>query len=104
MSLSVNIFLVLIAVIVTLCGVVYVLAQKNKAKKKENQNLITRLDSARVNIEQLSKYIDELLKIKSDEKSVSQKIKEAESDEEVYNIIADIVGANNNRVQNNEGN
>ena len=100
----VTIILVMLAIIAILGGVVYVLIKEIKSKKKEIQNLNTRLESARVNIEQLSEYIDKLLKIKSDEKSVSQKIKEAESDEEVFNIIADIVGANNNRVQNNEGN
>ena len=100
----VTIILVMLAIIAILGGVVYVLIKEIKSKKKEIQNLNTRLESARVNIEQLSEYIDKLLKIKSDEKLVSQKIKEAESDEEVFNIIADIVGANNNRVQNNEGN
>ena len=96
--------LVLIAIIITMGAVIYVLGKTIKSNKKELAQMQTRLESARVNIEQLSEYIDKLLKIKSDEKSVSQKIKEAESDEEVYNIIADIVGANNQRVQNNEGN
>lgn len=101
---TITIILVMLAIIAILGGVVYVLIKDLKSKKKEIQNLNTRLESARVNIEQLSKYIDEVLRIKSDEKSVSQKIKEAESDEEVFNIIADVVGANNNRVQNNESN
>ena len=96
--------LVLFAIIVTLLGIVYSLFQTIKQKKKELAESQARLESARVNIEQLSEYIDRLLKIKADEKSVSQKIKEAESDEEIFNIIADIVGANNQRVQNNEGN
>ena len=95
--------LVLFAIIITLLGIVYSLFQAIKQKKKELAESQARLESARINIEQLSEYIDRLLKIKADEKSVSQKIKEAESDEEVFNIIADIVGANNNRVQNNEG-
>jgi prefoldin subunit 5 len=104
MNFTVTLILVLIAVIVTLGAVVYVLAKRIKEIKKEKSDLQNRLESARVNIEHLSKYIDDLLKIKSDEKSVSQKIKEAKNDEEVFNIIADIVGANNNRVQNNESN
>lgn len=92
--------LVLIAIIVTMGAVIYVLGKTIKSNKKELAQMQTRLESARVNIEQLSKYIDKILKIKSDEKSVSQKIKEAENDEEVFNIIADIVGSNNQRVQN----
>ena len=104
MNFTVTLILVLIAVIVTLGAVVYVLAKRIKEIKKEKADLQNRLESARVNVEQLSKYIDKVLKIKSDEKSISQKIKEAESDEEVYNIIADIIADNNNRVQNNESN
>ena len=100
MNFTVTLILVLIAVIVTLGAVVYVLAKRIKEIKKEKSDLQNRLESPRVNVEQLSKYIDKVLKIKSDEKSISQKIKEAESDEEVYNIIADIIADNNNRVQN----
>ena len=99
----VTVVLILIAIIAIMGGVIFALIRDIKSLKKENAETKNCLESARVNIEQLSKYIDDLLKIKSDEKSVSQKIKEAESDEEVFNIIADIVGTNNNRVQDNEG-
>ena len=101
MSFTATVILILIAVVVTLGAVVYVLSKSLKARKKEIADLNARLQSAKTNIEQLSAYIDKLMKIKSDEKSISQKIKDAENDEEVFNIIADIVGANNNRVQNN---
>ena len=104
MNFTLIFFLVLFAIIVTMGAVIYVLAKSNKANKKELIQTQARLESARANVQQLSEYVDKLLKIKSDEKSISQKIKEAESDEEIFNIIADIVGANNNRVQNNESN
>ena len=97
----VTVALILIAIIAIMGGVIFALVRDIKSLKKENAETKNRLESARVNIEHLSKYIDDLLKIKSDEKSVSQKIKEAKNDEEVFNIIADIVGSNNNRVQNN---
>ena len=100
MSYTLIFILVLIAIIVTLGGIVYVLSKTLKAKKKEIADLNNSLQSAKTNIEQLSEYIDKVLKIKADEKSISQKIKEAENDEEVFNIIADIVGTNNNRLQN----
>lgn len=100
---TLTIILVMVAIIVTMGGIIYVLIKDLQAQKKENQNLNNRLESARINIEQLSAFVDKLLEIKTDEKSVSQKIKEAKSDEEVFNIITDIVGANNNRVQNNKG-
>lgn len=95
----VTVALILIAIIAIMGGVIFALIRDIKSLKKENAETKNRLESARVNIEHLSKYIDDLLKIKSDEKSVSQKIKEAKNDEEVFNIIADIVGANNNRMQ-----
>ena len=100
MSFTVIFILVLIALIIILGAVVYGLYKNNKAKKKELAETQAKLESARANVEQLSKYIDKVLKIKTDEKSISQKIKEAQSDEEVFNIIADIVGTNNQRMQN----
>ena len=103
MNFTITLFLILIALVIVLCLVVYILSKNLKAKKKELSETQARLESARVNIEQLSEYIDKLMKIKSDEKSISQKIKDAKNDEEVFNIIADIIADNNNRVQNNEG-
>lgn len=98
-----NILTVIIVMlaIIAMCGaVIYILIKDRIKQKKEIQELNTRLQSARINIEQLSKYIDDVLKIKSEENSISQKIKEAENDEEVYKIIAGIVADNNDRVQN----
>jgi predicted Holliday junction resolvase-like endonuclease len=103
MSFTTTIILILIAAVIILGFIIYILTKRLKAKKKELAETQARLESARANVEQLSKYIDKMQKIKSEEKSISQKIKEAKSDEEVYNIIADIIADNNNRVQNNEG-
>lgn len=100
MSFTVTLILVLIAVIITMGGIIFVLVKSARSKKKEIADLYAKLSSARVNIEQLSKYVDKLQKIKSEEKSISNKIKEAKTDEEVFKIIADIVADNNNRVQN----
>lgn len=100
MSFTTTIILILIAAVIILGFIIYILTKRLKAKKKELAETQARLESARANVEQLSKYIDKMQKIKSDEKSISQKIKEAKSDEEVYNIIADIIADNNNRVQN----
>ena len=102
MNFTLALILILFAVVLILGLIVYILIKSLKAKKKELAETQARLESARANIEQLSKYIDNILKIKADEKSISQKIKEAESDEEVYNIIADIIADNNKLVQNNK--
>ena len=74
---TLTIILVLLAVIAIMGGILYVLIKDLQTQKKENQNLNNRLESARINIEQLSAFVDKLLEIKTDEKSVSQKIKEA---------------------------
>ena len=103
MTYQIMFIIVVLAIFVTMIGIIYALIRDLKAKKKELAETEARLESARVNIEQLSEYIDKLMKIKSDEKSISQKIKDAKNDEEVFNIIADIISDNNNRVQNNEG-
>ena len=101
MKFSLVLILILIALIVILGLIIFILIKSLNAKKKELAETQARLESARANIEQLSKYIDNILKIKADEKSISQKIKEAESDEEICKIIADIVAVNNNGLQNN---
>ena len=98
-----KLILICIAIIALMGLVIYLLIKQNRAEKKQIEELKTNLQSARVNVEQLSKYIDKLLEIKADEKTVSEKIKEAESDEEVFNIIADIVNSNNQRMQDNKG-
>lgn len=96
-----TIILILFAVIVIMGAVIYVLIKKLKSDKKEIENLESKLSYAKENVTQLSAYIDKLQKIKADEKTISQKIKEAKNDEEVFSIIANIVSDNNNRVQNN---
>ena len=102
MTNTITFILVLLAIIVTLCGVIYNLARDKKALKEKVNALNTSLNSARINIEQLSSYIDDIRQIKTDEQRISQKIKEAENDEEVYSIISGIIADNNNRVQNNK--
>ena len=92
--------LVMLAIIVTMGGIIYILIRDRKSQKKQIEKLESSLESARINVTQLSTYIDKLQKIKADEKTVTQKIKEAKPDEEVFSIIASIVSDNNSRVQN----
>lgn len=96
-----TLILILFAIIVMMGAVVYILIKRLKANKKEIENLENKLSYAKENVSQLSAYIDKINKIKADEKSISQQIKEAKSDEEVFSIIANIVSDNNSRVQNN---
>jgi uncharacterized protein HemX len=98
---TLTIILVMLAIIVTMGGVIYALIRDRKAQKKEIQELKSEINSARENVKQLSEYIKNSDKIRKEEKEIAEKIKEAKTDEEVHNIINDIIALNNNRVQNN---
>lgn len=95
-----TIILVMLAIIVIMGGVIYVLFKDRKSQKKEIEKLGNELTSAMANLNSMRAYIEKILAIKADTKSNVEKIKEAKNDEEVLNILADIISANNNRVQN----
>jgi uncharacterized protein HemX len=97
---TLTIILVMVAIIVTMGGVIYALIRDRKAQKKEIQELKNEINSARENVRQLSEYIKNSDKIRKEEKEIAEKIKEAKTDEEVHNIINDIIALNNSRVQN----
>lgn len=100
MNIAITIFMVMSAVIVTMIGIIYVLSKDKKAKKKEIEQLKNQLESANENLCAMKDYIEKILAIKRDTQTTVEKIKEAKTDEEVINILADIISANNNRVQN----
>ncbi len=97
---TLTIILILIAVIVTMGGIIYVLLKDKKTKKKEIEQLKDKLESANENLYAMKHYIERILAIKADTQTNVEKIKEAKTDEEVLSILADIISANNNRVQN----
>ena len=97
---TVTVILVMLAVIVTMGGIIYALIRDRKAQKKEIQELENEIISARENVKQLTDFIRNSDKIRKEEKEIAEKIKEAKTDEEVHNIINDIIALNNSRVQN----
>ena len=97
---TLTIILVMIAIIVTMGGIIYALIRDKKAQKKEIQELKNEINSARENVRQLSEYIKNSDKIRKEEKEIAEKIKGAKTDEEVHSIINDIIALNNSRVQN----
>lgn len=97
---TITIILVMVAIIVTMGGIIYVLIRDRKAQKKEIQELKNEINSARENVKQLSDFIRNSDKIRKEEKQIAEKIKEAKTDEEVHEIIDDIIALNNSRVQN----
>lgn len=94
-------YLLILACFVTLIGIIYALIRDIKKLKEENSLLESKLSSARSNVEQLTKYIQNTDRIRKDEKKMAEKIEDAKTDEEVHDIINDIIALNNSRVQNN---
>ena len=97
---TLTIILVMLAIIVIMGAIIYILFKDKKAKKKEIEQLKDKLESANENLYAMKNYIEKILAIKTDTQTYVEKIKEAKTDEEVLNILADIISANNNRVQN----
>lgn len=97
---TLTIVLVMAAIIVTMGGTIYALVRDSKDKKKEIQSLKNELSSAKENVKQLTDFIRNSSNIRINEKNIADKIKEAKTDEEVYDVISDIIALNNDRVQN----
>jgi len=88
------------AIVAILALVIYALVKKIQSLKLENTKLNTALSSAKENVSQLVDYIENVQKIKIAEKSTADKIKEAKTDEEVYDIVSSIIKSNNSKLQN----
>lgn len=70
--------------------------EKLDKKNREQQKL---MEEQNRNLRILSDQEKAVKQIQQNRKEISQKIKEARSDEEASNIIADIISANNQRLQ-----
>lgn len=95
---SITIILIVAAVIVILGAVVYVLGQRLKALSKVLNDTKAELQKQKENLSYLVKHSEKISKIRQEEKSVEKAIEGAESDEELFNVINDIIANNNNRV------
>ena len=94
-----TIILIFTAIIVILSGIIYILIKDKKSLKKEITQLTNALESTKSNMAQLAEYVDSIQKIKSDKDKISTQIKEAENDEEVYNIISNLIKSNNDKLR-----
>lgn len=97
---TLTIILILFAISVIMGAVIFALLKDRKLKKKETEKLQDKLTSVLANLNSMRAYIEKILAIKTDTQTNVEKIKEAKTDEEVINILAAIISANNNRVQN----
>lgn len=100
MKIAIIIILVLIAVIVILSGIVSVTVKGNKTLKTENKQLLAKIGQLNINIDYLVNHARELAQIKKDKAILLNRIKEAQTDEEIAAIISDVVTSNNQRMQN----
>lgn len=100
MNITVTIILVMLAVIVTLAGVVQVFHKKNKQLKTKNEQLSGKVLQLNKNIAYLVKHSQELAQIQKDKEKTFQRIEESRTDEEIADIVSVIVNTNNQRVQN----
>jgi predicted Holliday junction resolvase-like endonuclease len=96
MSLTVTLFLVIAILFLIIFGC----ANAGMNDKRKIKELETQLAEQKKNVNYLMNHLEEILKIKADEKTVSEKIEGAKTDEEIADIVSAIVSANNNRVQN----
>lgn len=100
MNITLTIIFVLIAVIATLVGIVYVTVKSNKKLKNENKQLSGKIEQLNTNIAYLVKHSQELAQIHKEKEKTFERIEEARTDEEIADIVSIIVNANNQRVQN----
>ena len=91
-------YLIILACFVTMIGVITALIRDIKKLKEENKQLNCKLDSARINVEELTNYIQSTDIIRKEEKKIAEEIKDAKTYEEVHSIISNIISHNNSRV------
>lgn len=94
-----KVLLIEAAVIVVLILVLVIISKTLSFVRKENKRLEGELEQAKTNIAYLYRNAKEIAKIEKDEKKVSEEIKNAKSDEEIFNIVNTVIAANNARVR-----
>lgn len=86
-------------VIILLIVVVILLCKAIKSTRIEKKRLEGELEQAKTNIAYLYRNAKEIAKIEKDEKKISEEIKNAKTDEEIFNVVNAVIAANNNRVR-----
>lgn len=95
---TITIILIVLAVIIILCSVVYVMGKRLKALSKELTDAKAAIKKQGENLSYIVRHSEEISKIRQEEKTVEKAIEGAQSDEELFNVINDIISNNNNRV------
>lgn len=98
MSLTLTLFIAIAILFVILFAV----ANKSIQDKKQIKKLEEQIICEQEKIGYLMRHIEELARIKKDEKTINDKIEGAKTDEEIADIVTTIILANNERVQNHK--
>ena len=94
-----KVLLIEAAVIVILILLLVIISKTLSSLKKENKRLEGELEQSKTNIAYLYRNAQEIAKIEKDEKKVSEEIKNAKSDEEIFDVVNAVIAANNARVR-----
>ena len=90
-----NVTFTLIVIIAVLVFILYAVIYRAIGMKKDVQRLEKLLSEYK---ESLCEYMTELAIIKKDGTTVQKEIQNAETEEEIIDILSDIISRNNNRV------
>lgn len=97
-----NFIITLVVVIMLLMVLLIYIANLTKTARQENKELKEEVAAEKERIGYLMRHIEELSKIKQEEKTISNKIEEAKTDEEISDIVSAIINVNNSKLQNNK--
>lgn len=95
---TLTLYLVIIALIAMLAGVVYVSIKSMQKAKADRIKYENEIASLKKNIAQLVHHAEELAEIKHDQKETESALQEAKTDEEIADIVAAVINANNSRM------
>lgn len=102
MSTALTIIIALITLIVILIAAIVEISKQQKETKCRITELERELANKEINISYLVKHSQELANILQNNTEIQNKIDEAKTDEEINDIVAAVIAANNDRVQNNK--
>lgn len=102
MPVSLTIILTLAAMVLILIAVLVEIVKKGKDDKFKISQLERDLKLKEMNISYLFRHAQELATLVDYNSALKDKIEGAQTDEEVNNIIAAIISANNERVSDNK--
>jgi hypothetical protein len=92
-----NILLIIILFLIIISGLIFKLYKKERKQRLQSE---INLKIAEKNIHILQDYTKTIREIKEKRTEIDKQIKEAKSDEDVFNVISTIIRTNNDRMHN----